>query len=147
MRGKPFGSTCWEKRRRNSSPERVRASLVMMGVVFPAEGHLGRADREEAMVGNGHAMGIASEIMQDVLGSRGVKKLMHGFSWTVGPSVSGPGSAAPHHHSFAVFSGQVRNQSTSYRFLLNFPRSPASIHNQPVDHYLPHGWIIGQPTR
>lgn len=44
-------------------------SLVMMGVVFPAEGHLGRADREEAMVGNGHAMGIASEIMQDVLGS------------------------------------------------------------------------------
>jgi len=43
--------------------------LVMTGIVLPAEGHLGRTDREQAMVGNGDPMGIASEIMQDVLGS------------------------------------------------------------------------------
>ena len=43
--------------------------LVMMGIVLPAEGHLGRSDREQAMVGNGDAMGVAREIMQDVFGS------------------------------------------------------------------------------
>ena len=43
--------------------------LVMMGIVLPAEGHVGRTDREQAMVGNGDPMGIASEIMQDMLGS------------------------------------------------------------------------------
>ena len=43
--------------------------LVVMSVVLPAEGHLGRADREKAMVGNGDPMGIASEVMQDVFGS------------------------------------------------------------------------------
>jgi hypothetical protein len=44
-------------------------SLVAMSVVLPAEGHPGRADREKAMVGDGDPMGIASEVMQDVLGS------------------------------------------------------------------------------
>jgi hypothetical protein len=43
--------------------------LVVMSIVFPTEGHLGRADREQAMVGNGDTMSIASEIVQDVLGS------------------------------------------------------------------------------
>lgn len=63
------------------------------------------------------------------------------------PSVSGPGRTARHHHSFAVFSRQVRNQSASHRFLLNFPRSLASIYDQPVDHYLSHCRVIRQPTR
>jgi hypothetical protein len=44
-------------------------SLVAMSVVLPAEGHPGRADREKTMVGDGDPMGIASEVMQDVLGS------------------------------------------------------------------------------
>lgn len=44
-------------------------SLVAMSVVLPAEGHPGRADREKAMVGDRDPMGIASEVMQDVLGS------------------------------------------------------------------------------
>jgi hypothetical protein len=43
--------------------------LVVMSVVLPAEGHLGRADPEKAMVGNGDTMGITSEVMQDVFGS------------------------------------------------------------------------------
>ena len=43
--------------------------LVVMSVVLPAEGDLGRADREKAMVGNGDTMGITSEVMQDVSGS------------------------------------------------------------------------------
>jgi hypothetical protein len=40
----------------------------------------------------------------------------------------------------------VRNQPTSYRFLLNFPRSLASIYHQPVDHHLPYSRVIRQPT-
>jgi hypothetical protein len=44
------------------------AGLVVMSVVPPAEGYLGRADREKAMVGNGDTMGITSEVMQDVFG-------------------------------------------------------------------------------
>ena len=40
--------------------------LVVMRVVLPSKGDVGVVDREKAMVGNGDAMGIASEIVQDV---------------------------------------------------------------------------------
>ena len=43
------------------------ASLVVMRVIFPAEGYVGIVDGEKTMVGDGHAMSVASQIMQDVV--------------------------------------------------------------------------------
>jgi len=40
-----------------------------MRVVFPSEDHLGFGDGENAVVGNGYAVGVASQIVQDVFGS------------------------------------------------------------------------------
>ena len=49
--------------------QRHGALLVVVCVIFPSEDHLGLVDRENAVVGNGHAVRIASQIMQDVFGS------------------------------------------------------------------------------
>ena len=42
------------------------ALLVVVCIVFPSEEHLGFVDRHNAVVGNGHTMRIASQIVQDV---------------------------------------------------------------------------------
>ena len=43
--------------------QRHGALLVVVSVIFPSEDHLGIVDRENAVVGNGHAVRIASQIM------------------------------------------------------------------------------------
>jgi hypothetical protein len=45
------------------------ALLVVVSVVFPAKEYLGFVDRHNAVVGNGYAMRVASQIVQDVFGT------------------------------------------------------------------------------
>ena len=45
------------------------AWLVSVGGVSPAEGDLVTGQRDEAMVGDGHAMGVATQIVEDILGA------------------------------------------------------------------------------
>ncbi len=40
-----------------------------MGIILPAEGHLAVLQRNKALVGDGHAMGVARQVLQDLLGS------------------------------------------------------------------------------
>ena len=49
--------------------ERHGALLAVVRVVLPAKGDLGVGDREQAMVGDGHAMGVAGQVVKDVFGS------------------------------------------------------------------------------
>jgi hypothetical protein len=44
------------------------AQAVAMGIVFVAEGHLAVFQGDEPMVGDGDAMGIPGEVLEDVLG-------------------------------------------------------------------------------
>ena len=48
--------------------ERHGALFVVVGVVFPAEEHLGWVDRENSVVGNGHAVRVTGQIVQHVFG-------------------------------------------------------------------------------
>jgi len=43
--------------------------LIAMGVVLPAESDLVVLEGDEAMVGDGHAMGVAAEIAEHVMGT------------------------------------------------------------------------------
>jgi len=45
------------------------AALAVMGVVLPAKGDLIAVHRKEAVIRDRHAMGVAGQILQDVLGS------------------------------------------------------------------------------
>ena len=70
MRTKPLGSRWSRKRRRNSSPrESYQFLLIVVGGVAPAEGDLAVGQRDQAMVGDGDAVSVATEILQHVLGS------------------------------------------------------------------------------
>ena len=70
MRTKPFGSRCNRKRRKNSSSDRVSELLfVVVSGIAPAKGDLAIGKRDQAMVGDGHAMGVAAEILQHILGA------------------------------------------------------------------------------
>ena len=40
-----------------------------MGIILPAEGDLVVLEGDEAMVGDGDAMGVAAEIAEDVMGA------------------------------------------------------------------------------
>ena len=65
----------------------------MVGVIFPTEEHLGFVDRHNAVVGDGYAVGVTSQIVQNVFGSaerwlgindpilftQGVQKCAEGF--------------------------------------------------------------------
>src|SRR5207249_10017326 len=42
------------------------ALFVVMGVVLPSEGNLGIVDGDNPVVGDGHAMRVARQIVQDV---------------------------------------------------------------------------------
>jgi hypothetical protein len=43
------------------------AALAVMGVVFPSEADAAVVHRQEAMIGDGHTMGVASQVLQDVI--------------------------------------------------------------------------------
>jgi hypothetical protein len=47
--------------------EAHRALLAVVGVIFPSETDLRFIDGENPMVGNGDAMGITSQVLQDVV--------------------------------------------------------------------------------
>src|ERR1035437_8401498 len=49
--------------------ERHLSFLVAVGVDLPAEGDLGVLKAQQPVIGNRHAMGIASQIMQHVYGT------------------------------------------------------------------------------
>src|ERR1700737_3773500 len=71
--GEPLGST-WGGGREEAPQELLRREghgglLAAVRVVLPAEGNPGVGDREQAMVGDGDAMGITSQIVQYMLGA------------------------------------------------------------------------------
>ena len=70
MRTKPLGSTCRKKRRKNSvAAKRHLALLATVGVILPAESDALLVEGQQAMIGNGHAMGVAAEIAQHLHGT------------------------------------------------------------------------------
>jgi hypothetical protein len=50
--------------------DRQGSLLVAMDGVAPAKGDLVLVERDQAVVGNGDAMGVAAEILQDMFGAR-----------------------------------------------------------------------------
>jgi hypothetical protein len=44
-------------------------SLISVGIILPAEGDLVVLQRHQAVVGDGHAMGVACEITQHIMGA------------------------------------------------------------------------------
>ena len=46
-----------------------RGELVLVGGIAPAEGHLAIGKGDQPMVGDGHAMGVAAQIVKHVLGA------------------------------------------------------------------------------
>jgi len=46
-----------------------RAELATVGVVLPAESHALLLEGQQAMIGNGHAMGVATEVAQHLHGT------------------------------------------------------------------------------
>jgi hypothetical protein len=49
--------------------ERHHSLVISVSIIFPAEGDLIVAEGDEAMVGDGDAMGVASEIAEDMMGT------------------------------------------------------------------------------
>ena len=49
--------------------ERHHSLLVSVGIILPAESNLVMLESHEAMVGDGHAMGVAGEIAEHMLGT------------------------------------------------------------------------------
>jgi len=69
MRTKPGGSTWRRKRRKTPLPQGHQALLVGVGGVSPAKGDLVAGERDEAMVGDGDAMGVGTQVVEDILGA------------------------------------------------------------------------------
>src|SRR5580692_9019552 len=68
MRTNPGGSTCSRNRRRNSFTTQCQeAFLVLMGGVAPAERDHAVGERNEAAVGDRHAMSVLAKITERVL--------------------------------------------------------------------------------
>ena len=64
----------WQHMQEEASQELVGAEshrpvLIVLGVVLPPERDLAVLERNQSVIRDGHAMGIASEVMQDVLRS------------------------------------------------------------------------------
>jgi hypothetical protein len=47
--------------------------LISVGIILPAEGDLVVLERHQAVVGDGHAMGVACEIAEHMMRALGVK--------------------------------------------------------------------------
>ena len=43
--------------------------LILVSGIPPAKSYLASAEGDETMVGDGHAMGVAAQILQDILGA------------------------------------------------------------------------------
>src|ERR1700730_2999722 len=70
MRTNPFGRTWIKNRRRNSSAEIVMIFLLAaVRIVFPAKRDSIILKRHQSMVGDGDAVRIAGEIVQNMLGT------------------------------------------------------------------------------
>ena len=66
----PLGSTWRKKRRRNSiARQRHDALLAAMGVILIAEGDAFPVEGQQAVIGNGDAMGVAAQIAEHMGGS------------------------------------------------------------------------------
>ncbi len=44
--------------------------LIVVSGVAPTEGDLSVGEGDQAMVGDGHAMGVAAQILEDIFGAR-----------------------------------------------------------------------------
>ena len=65
-----MGKTWRRNRRRNSSAETVMTRfLLAMGIVSPAEGDAIVLEGHEAMVGDGDAMGVAGQVVENLFGT------------------------------------------------------------------------------
>ena len=49
--------------------ERHHSLLISVGIILPAESNLVMLESHEAMVGDGHAMGVAGEIAEHMMGT------------------------------------------------------------------------------
>ena len=49
--------------------ERHSSLLISVGIIFPAESNLVMLESHEAVVGDGHAMGVAGEIAEHMMGT------------------------------------------------------------------------------
>ena len=49
--------------------ERHHSLLISVGIIFPAETNLVMLEGHEAMVGDGHAMGVAGQIAEHMMGT------------------------------------------------------------------------------
>src|SRR5207247_6837854 len=68
IRGKPLGSRCCKKRRRNSlTSESHRAFFAVICIILPTEADFGFGDGDNPMVGDGHTMGVTSQVLQDMV--------------------------------------------------------------------------------
>ena len=67
MRTRPLGKTWSRKRRRNSSRSKCHELLLAaMSVVLPAKGDAIVVESDETMVGDGNAVSVTSQIVEDV---------------------------------------------------------------------------------
>ena len=70
MRTKPFGSTCRKKRQQEvHGVEGHDALLAAVGIIAPAEADALAVEGGDAVVGDGHAMGVAAEVAQNMFGA------------------------------------------------------------------------------
>jgi hypothetical protein len=70
IRTKPRGKMRSKKRRKNSSAGSVRSRfLFFMSGVAPAKRDLVLHERNEPVVGNGHAMGVSAKVAKDLIRS------------------------------------------------------------------------------
>jgi len=63
----PLGSRCQRNRRRNSSSERSQPRFVLVSGVAPTESNLLVGQRDQAMVGDGHAVRVAAQILEHIV--------------------------------------------------------------------------------
>ncbi|MGC1648826.1 MAG: hypothetical protein WA741_23655 [Candidatus Sulfotelmatobacter sp.] len=49
--------------------ERHHSLLITVGIILPTESHLVMLESQEAVVGDGHAMGVAGEIAEHMMGT------------------------------------------------------------------------------
>jgi len=68
MRTKPFGSTCNKKRRKNSSAIWSTTSVRCGEQNHASESDLAIGKRDQAMIGDGHAVSVATQIVQHIFG-------------------------------------------------------------------------------
>ena len=70
MRTKPLGSTCRKKRQQEVyGVEGHDALLAAVGIIAPEEADALAVEGGDAVVGDGHAMGVAAKVAQHMFGA------------------------------------------------------------------------------